>query len=243
MSWPTSQRRWRGCCPVVIGGCARSGTTLLLSVLSSHPRICAIPFETQALCPTAYWPEPRRNATLDAEIIRNHLLSTAVPPDCRYWCEKTPKNVLFFGQILRHFGRTARLIHMVRDGRDVVCSIHPDDPTRCWVSPPRWVKDVAAGLAFEQHRQVLTVRYEDLVSRFHATIHGVCEFLELDMTYHLEEYPAHATVKTSNAWFDPARVPTPSSVGKWRTESCRERVDELMANADAVKLLHHFNYL
>ena len=38
----------------MIGGCARSGTTLLLSMLSCHPRLLAIPNETMSLCPTAY---------------------------------------------------------------------------------------------------------------------------------------------------------------------------------------------
>ena len=91
--------------------------------------------------------------------------------------------------------------------------MHPDDPTRYWVSPKRWVEDVEAGLAFEHHSQVLTVRYEDLVTGFQETIRRVCEFLELGITYHLEEYPSHATVMMSNAWFGPARVPTPNSVG------------------------------
>jgi hypothetical protein len=38
--------------PIIIGGCARSGTTLLLSVLSCHPNIYAIPDETYTFCPT-----------------------------------------------------------------------------------------------------------------------------------------------------------------------------------------------
>ena len=36
--------------PVIVGGCERSGTTLLLSILSSHPAIQAIPVETWAFC-------------------------------------------------------------------------------------------------------------------------------------------------------------------------------------------------
>ncbi len=33
-------------CPIIIGGCGRSGTTLLLSILGSHPNIQAIKDET-----------------------------------------------------------------------------------------------------------------------------------------------------------------------------------------------------
>ncbi len=38
--------------PILIGGCGRSGTTLLTSILSSHPKIALIPHETGIFCPT-----------------------------------------------------------------------------------------------------------------------------------------------------------------------------------------------
>ena len=43
--------------PISIGGAPRSGTTLLLSVLSAHPSLFAINHETFAFCPRATDPE------------------------------------------------------------------------------------------------------------------------------------------------------------------------------------------
>jgi hypothetical protein len=138
------------CPPIVIGGCARSGTTLLLSVLSCHSRIFAIESETFALCPKETAAMPRRSQLRLDELAQ--LLERAdIPASCWRWCEKTPKNVRFFGPILEAFGQDIRLIHMVRDGRDVVTSVHPRRPEGFWVRRRRWVKDVASGLAFADH--------------------------------------------------------------------------------------------
>ena len=94
---------------------------------TSDPQVAAIPFETQILCPTAYWDRPRRSAGIDLDELAKHL-EDVVCSESRFWCEKTPRNVLHFRRILRCLGKRARLIQVVRDGRDVVCSVHPDDP-------------------------------------------------------------------------------------------------------------------
>ena len=234
--------RW-GRQPIIIGGCARSGTTLLVSILSSHPRIFAIPVETQALCPTAYYGPWDPNSPLDIETLRSHLLSANIPRRCRYWCEKTPKNIHFFGRLLDHFGKSVKLIHIVRDGRDVVCSTHPDAPDRFWVEPQRWVGDVQAALLYFEHPQVFTIRFEDLVTDFEETLERLCGFLELDVTHHIKDFPDHATVWTSNSWSESVRRPTIQAIGKWREEAFSERVEELMALPDAESLLRRFKYL
>jgi len=234
--------RW-GRRPIIIGGCARSGTTLLLSILSSDPRIFGIPVETQAFCPTAYYGTWDPDAPLNLEVIRHHLLSTKLPRCCQYWCEKTPKNVHFFGRLLTHFGKSLKLIHLVRDGRDVVCSTHPDAPDRFWVEPQRWVADVQAGVAYFDHPQVFTFRFEDLVSNFAETLEGLCEFLELSASQRMKAFPHYATLQSSNAWYESAYRPTMQSIGKWQKETLSQRVEELMAIPDAQELLRRFHYL
>ena len=236
--------RWRRRpSPIVIGGCARSGTTLLLSILSSHPQIAAIPVETQTLCPTAYWGDFDPLAPLQIDVLQQHLDQLSPAESCRYWCEKTPRNILFFERILEEFGRHTRLIHVVRDGRDVVCSRHPDAPQRFWVSPARWVADVRAGVAMDAHPQVLAVRYEDLVTRFTETMATLSQFLDLDLVPEVMAYPDHAQVHTSNAWYDKARPLDPSRISRWKADSLRERADELVAAPGATALLHYFHYL
>ncbi|MEQ8717545.1 MAG: sulfotransferase [Acidimicrobiales bacterium] len=228
--------------PIVIGGCGRSGTTLLLSVLSCHPEIHAIPQETGALCRGALKPELGLDAPFRLELLYEHLVESAISPTARRWCEKTPRNVWYFERLIDHFGAGIRLLNIVRDGRDVVRSRHPSNPDSTHVQPRRWVADVGAGKAVEDHPQVLTIRYEDLVGQYEPTLRRVCEFLEVDFVTAFLAYPTSAVVKSNTAWFGPARAVTTNSVGAWRESSSEDPVRELLAIPEALELLRHYSY-
>ena len=116
--------------PIVLGGCGRSGTTLLLSILSCLPKIVAIPRETRAFCYDAYRGGGEYNRAGMFLRFFAYLLSTDIPGECDRWCEKTPKNVLRFDRILKLFNNKVRLIQIVRDGRDVTLSRHPLNPEK-----------------------------------------------------------------------------------------------------------------
>lgn len=235
--------------PIVIGGCGRSGTTLLLSILSCHPRIFAIDIETTALCPDGYGADGmyNRNPNLDMpfklEKIYEYLLTHEIPASCTRWCEKTPSNVIYFERILRHFGKAARLIHIVRDGRDVVTSVHPRDASRYWVTPHRWVVDVAAGRRLENHLQVLMIRYEDLVRNYEVSMRRICEFIEEEFTPAFLEYPDFARVKESIAWFNPAQTMNDRSIGRWQESKFQNIIAELLREPGAAELLKHYGYI
>lgn len=233
----------------------------MLSILSTIPTIYAIPRETHALCPGGYsrdlasvgLPKPHR---LDRDL-------AAAPAVCERWAEKSPKNVVFFRQILRKFP-AARLIHMVRDGRDVVTSVYPERPGAdpgfvyrrlvrnavaqggYYVPPGRWVADVAAGLHFEGHPSVLTVRYEDLVGGFEPTMRRVCEHIGepwKEVGGRVLAYPEFAAVRRSGAWDRPATAMRPDGVGRWRRPEHSARVAELLAHPRAGRLLRRLGYL
>ena len=228
---------------IVIGGCARSGTTLLLSVLSSHPEICAIPQETQIFCPTAYDPKPTSHAAIRPNLVDEYLPDRRSSTGCKYWCEKTPKNVRFFGRLIKELTRRIKLIHIVRDGRDVVVSRHPKRPDDYWVSPKRWIEDVTLGREVEHHARVLTIRYEDLVLNFKATAEVIGHFLQLGETSAFHDFPAKATIQKSEAWSSAIRPLDSGSIGRWKADEFTDRVDELMQDDRAVELLRHYHYL
>ena len=236
------RRRLRHLRPVVIGGCGRSGTSLLLSILSSHPRMTAIPHETQLLCPGAYWPPGGGISPPDVEGLNETLSRIAISAASVSWCEKTPRNVLNFGAIIDVLGGSARLIHIVRDGRDVVLSRHPRDPEGFWVAPERWTGDVRAGLQFQSHPQVLTLHYEDLVTDLRNSCQTLCRFLRLDYDDRLEHYPQFARVVESDAWFGPARPVDASSIGRWKLPENAARVQQLLEYPGAVPLLKELGY-
>ncbi|MBD3369244.1 hypothetical protein GF402_02645 [Candidatus Fermentibacteria bacterium] len=145
--------------PVIIGGCGRSGTTLLLAILSAHPKIHCIAIETCILCPKDLESD-EPNARLDrVRMYRLLPMQRLLFGRAHRFCEKTPRNVRFFGSILKTYERKVRLIHIARDGREVITSRHPKDPNAYWVSKERWVRDVSAGSSHADDPCMLTARY------------------------------------------------------------------------------------
>ena len=228
--------------PVVIGGCGRSGTTLVLSVLSCHPHIFAINDETRALSPGTV-NNPMVGAPFKMDRIYKFLLDRPIPDECTRWCEKTPRNVLHFEVILQRFGEAVRIINVVRDGRDVVTSRHPTDPSRYWVDPSTWVRDVKAGMRVEKHPQVLTIRFEDLVLDYESTVRKICAFIDEDFLDTFRDYPASARVRQNAAWFSEARPIDPSVIGKWKKPEFAAPVEALLENPQAIELLMYYRYL
>lgn len=227
--------------PIIIGGCGRSGTTLLASILSCHPRIAAIGPETRIFAEGAY---PADETPVDVPFnlhsLEPHL--AAAPSSTRRWCEKTPRNVHAFGRICERFEGRVHLLNVVRDGRDVVCSFHPDDPRQPWISPERWVADTRAGLQSKHLPQVHTVRYEDLVQRFEETVTALSEAIgEPDPSPFLR-YPEGATLTQHAAWAGRARQISASSIGRYRKPKNTLYSQALMKHPDAQDLLHRCGY-
>ena len=200
--------------PIVIGGSQRSGTTLMRVILDSHPQIACGP--ESSLLTGGFMPHKlaaRFDCTEDEiwqwrERCRDHaefvdVFLTEYANRCRKrrWAEKTPQNVHHVGFIFRHFPK-ARFIHLVRDGRDTVCSIrtHPKyrivDGRQVATGIRRplkpciesWLAATADGLRWRGHPQYLEVRYEDIVNEPEPTLRRVCEFIGEDWTPALLEF-------------------------------------------------------
>jgi hypothetical protein len=232
--------RWRGFQkgPIIIGGCPRSGTSLLLSVLSAHPDIYCIPDEAWAFYDT--------NTLAEFEGYVDRYLWGHLPEglEAGYtrWCEKTPMNVLAFRNILDYFGSGCRLIHIVRDGRDVITSRHPQDPSRFWVEGWMWTWYVTEGARFAEHPQVHTVRYEDLVRRYEWTVSGLFAFLDEDVGYVLADWHRKAVIQEHSAWFDGLRPMDDGSIGRWKLLDGDEILTRFLSNPGVPELLARFGY-
>ena len=214
--------------PIIIGGCGRSGTTLLLSILGAHPEVLALPEEMYAFYPFPF----RLNALIEA-------LEAA--SGWQHWCEKTPKNVRAFPEIHAAFEGQVRLIHIVRDGRDVVTSHHPNAEERYYVAPERWVADVGAGWA--QREKTLLVRYEDLVSQPRATLEVLCDYIGLDFDERLLQFEQHSSVRANKAWEGGTATALHSQrVARWQAPEHAERVAAFMATPGAQELMALLDY-
>jgi hypothetical protein len=165
-----------------------------------------------------------------------------IPSSCDRWCEKTPKNVLHFGRILAIFKNKVRLLHIVRDGRDVTLSRHPLNPEKYWISPARWVHDVSAGLRYLNHPCVMTLRYEDLIEDLPGLGAKILDFIGEEPCNLAELFPGRAKLTSSVAWFDGVQSAHGKSIGKWKKPGNTERVAEFMDTPGAAELLKKFGY-
>lgn len=231
-AWSSGERH------IIIGGSPRSGTTLLRRTLDRHPGICCGP-ESSIFLPAALRiapvaagfdiPEaelqrmlaasPSQGAFIDA-FARRYREQRQRPR----WAEKTPLNVRHIGWILDRFPE-ARFVHVIRDGRDVACSMR-EHPDRQWtdagwvkVHRPlpleryarRWVADTTAGIAHRGHPRYLEVRYEDLVQDPAGTLERLLDALG-------EPFDPAILIARPAAVIRAGAAITSSSAGRWRTD-------------------------
>jgi hypothetical protein len=193
-----------GFAPIVVGGCGRSGTTLLRMMLDTHPRIFCGPessvFRRRALDPEALadrfgLARPDVRAIHDAAASRPAFIETFAAlclqaSDKARWAEKTPRNISRIGAIF-HFFPDARFVHVLRDGRDVACSLrtHPRHkvvdgklvPLDTWKPiagcARRWRDDIECSRPWWSDPRFQTLRYEELVRQPESVLRRLMVFL------------------------------------------------------------------
>lgn len=188
---------------VVIGGSPRSGTTLLRSVLGRHPLICSGPETTVFLHRVSSpadigermgWPAEeiemwQCRSRSQMEFIERFAKAAMAREDKPIWAEKTPHNVGRFGFVRRRFPR-AKLVHIVRDGRDVICSLRRESFSKLDDAAPesaaaarrcamQWRWAVTAGLRHRGDPLYHELRYEDLVRDPEPTLRRLMVFLDV----------------------------------------------------------------
>ena len=228
--------------PIIIGGGARSGTTLLLSILSAHPDIFAVREELGLF----KYGKEQDGRFMPERLDRLYfaILKTRISKKVSRWCEKTPNNIRYIDRIDSFFQGKYRFINIVRDGRDVILSRHPHTTHRYYhVEPGEWVADIEEGLKFMDRENFLTIQYESLIEDFQNTMTMVCNHLGIAMTKEISNFYDHATVRKSPAYFTGLEKMHSNSIGKWKNPENRERTDELLACPGAIHLLKKFNYL
>lgn len=239
----------------IVCGCGRSGTTLVRVMLDSHPELCAGPESLLFLPVPINSAELARKFALDrAELDRTVAGSGSraqVIERCQelikrragklLWVDKTARNVHRLDYILRHFPR-ARVIHVVRDPRDVVASLktHRKRKVVDGVVVPtgycmpvelcieRWERAVQDAEAHESDERVRVMRYEDVVREPMRTVRHLCDFLKVEFDSAMLEF--HRIER------DPLQFPqnieatrpiSPASIGRHRTTLTAEEMEQV----------------
>lgn len=224
--------------PIIIGGAPRSGTSLLLSLLGSHPHIHAIEYET-----TTFHPAQQTEKLFAAIFFEDHDRHWRhIPSSKTRFAEKTPGNIRHIQEINAFFDEHVMFINIVRDGRDVVTSQHPSKPGEYFVPIERWIEDIRFGIAAQNMPNVYTIKYEDLVANTAQSIQGICEFLGEPYIPEMLEYQKHTNVKDFLAWGDGAKPIHTGSLYKWRKPEHADRLRLFYENQDAAMLIRQLGY-
>lgn len=167
------------------------------------------------------------------DVYRTFLFREAADHGASIPCEQTPRNSYYLETILERFPG-AKVLHMVRDPRDVLLSqkrkwrrrflgasnIPRWEAFRAWANyhpltiSQLWRASVEAVAQYQSHLRVRTVAFEDVLDAPEATVRGVCEFVGIPFR---ESMLSVRQIGSSNQKDRPdQRGIDPSRSGTWR---------------------------
>lgn len=232
----------------LIIGCARSGTSILGELIASHPEI-HYHFEAHPV-----WELAGRGENDSHRLTEEHATDKVVQ-QIRRWLErhsrpgtilmeKNPRNVLrvpFLGAVVPE----ASLIHIIRDGRDVACSMLPGIGGASWqhLKPPLWRRlraenegVVRCALAWKEIMEIavedlagvphLLVRYEDLVRRPQEMAGRIFSFLGLHLHQDCLAFCDRISASTESAYHAKGQERWYRNDHTSRLDRWRETLDE-----------------
>lgn len=170
--------------PIVIAGCGHSGTTLLLAILDAHSAIFAVPYEA------------RLGRSDPAEFRAKAALfdKQTIAAGKARWVEKTTTNTLYLDNLFQN-SPEMKVVVIVRDGRDVTCSMAVRFQEQLGGRGPgfehgldRWINENTQWRKHQDDPRLMWMKYEDLVRDFDGTIGKILEFAGEPWEDGLREY-------------------------------------------------------
>ncbi|MEW4488811.1 sulfotransferase [Thalassoglobus sp. JC818] len=194
---------------VVMCGFPRSGTTLCqLMIQTCSENVQAFPKEERALRVTKY-------------VIKRE--PTVV--------SKRPNDIFDLDQIRASYNRfpaTPRFVLFTRDPRAVLTSMHENVPGEYYVSVDRW-KSIWTEWTRQTHQQdVLTIKYEDLVTNADSVQQQIAAHTGLEFTQPFTSFHQNVPAGFDKAALNGVRPLETKSIERWRGAQHRDRIAELL---------------
>ncbi|MBM9538528.1 sulfotransferase [Desulfobulbus alkaliphilus] len=217
-----------------------------LNAALAHPRLRDLELEFDEVLPLF-----QRCQNTYEDLFRTLLEAYARKKGAVRVGEKSPKHIEHVPNLLHTFPR-AKVICIVRDGRDVVHSLlkvpwaEPNNPRRFGLFCAEWNEYARMALHYKMNipaTQFILVRYEDILRTPEASLKALCSFINESYTpemltpqQHTEAVPSWEMEWKSKA----SQVLDPERVEAWRRHP-DERVIWRM-NAMMGSLLREFGY-
>ena len=101
------------------------------------------------------------------------------------WCEKTPRHLYHVNKIFKFFPN-AKIVHIVRDGRDVADSLRNVfwRENNLSIQAHEWLYNAKLGFEFQNRfptDMFLTVFYEDFIKNPEKVLGDICHFIGLEL--------------------------------------------------------------
>jgi len=170
---------------ISVCGPAHSGTTLLATMIGSHPNIHLIPKET-------YWFSEEWWAYGDIRGAYDYLNSSIKQ---EYVLEKTPAHVRYVGKILENFP-DSKIIVSLRDPRDIVWSMYKRHQDWSF-SVDQTMIDFMEAEKLKTNKNVKIIRYEDVVNDTRQTVTEISEHVGVNFNDRMINHH-----KFSPTWFE-----------------------------------------
>lgn len=173
---------------VFVVGCGHSGTSILTRILGNHHNIYAIPRETGMFF--------AKEKNILQKISK--YKQKAEELNKQFIVEKTPKHLYKIDDIIRIIP-DAKILFIVRDGRDVTYSImnrYKDKKDGINIGMKRWLNDNEEGWKYSGKPYIKFFKYEKLVTDFINKITDILKFIGEEYDPNMLEY-----YKTPVKWY------------------------------------------
>lgn len=231
--------------PVFIVGCGHSGTTLILRILSESDEVYSIDYESNVFRDN--WVDNRK---IWSWVKRRRKLQK------KFFIEKTPNHVTHLDKIFYIFPR-AKIIVLLRDGRDVVLSLEKRTGD-LKSSIERWVSDNESWLDnYKNDKRLKCVKLEDFTQNPNEVLKSLCDHINITydeslLDYSKKEYRYQNTgiAKTDGSdethqlnrnW--QVNQPIFKDTNRWKKEMDDEKMKVLLVEERFITLMKDFGYI
>lgn len=203
---------------VLITGCARSGTTLMVHLMKYF-------YSTKVILDDEK--HPYDYATYND---KDHVLVIKKP-----YQEFNSMQYFSINTLMNKMGW--KIIWMLRDGRDVITSLVDE---RFHVEPNRWIEANEELLINWTNCRLHVVRYKQLVSDTRSVMNSISDFIHQSYQEGFEDFYKGMKDSKMNYGIEPRPISL-SSVGNHKKYP--ERVEKAMHRVNFAKLLKIFGYV